>query len=66
MIQTTQGEWWYLEDRHGNRGYVPKEFLKSYPTTMEELSATVGEPGEAAAASKASEAKNDGPTTEKR
>ena len=27
----TAGEWWYVEDRHGNRGYVPHTYLKSYP-----------------------------------
>ena len=27
----TAGEWWDVEDRHGNRGYVPHTYLKSYP-----------------------------------
>ena len=27
----TAGEWWYVEDRHGNRGYVPHTYLKTYP-----------------------------------
>ena len=29
--QVTAGEWWYVEDRHGNRGYVPHTYLKTYP-----------------------------------
>ena len=24
------GEWWYVEDRHANRGYVPASYLKPY------------------------------------
>lgn len=28
---TTGGEWWYVEDRDANRGYVPNSFLKEYP-----------------------------------
>ena len=24
------GEWWYVEDRHGTRGYVPASYLKPY------------------------------------
>ena len=31
VIQATEGEWWYVEDRHGLRGYVPSQFLKVYP-----------------------------------
>ena len=29
--KVTAGEWWYVEDRHGNRGYVPHTYLKTYP-----------------------------------
>ena len=24
------GEWWYVEDRHQQRGYVPAAYLKPY------------------------------------
>ena len=24
------GEWWYVEDRHAVRGYVPASYLKPY------------------------------------
>ena len=32
-IKVTAGEWWYVEDRHGNRGYVPHTYLKTYPNS---------------------------------
>ena len=31
VIQVTNGEWWYVEDRHGDRGYVPHSYLRLYP-----------------------------------
>ena len=33
VIQPTVGEWWYVEDRFGQRGYVPHTYLKVYPTS---------------------------------
>ena len=27
------GEWWYVEDRHQQRGYVPAAYLKPYYDT---------------------------------
>ena len=45
----TAGEWWYVEDRHGNRGYVPHTYLKTYPqhatTTSAAAAATSGSDG---------------------
>ncbi len=29
----TPGEWWYVEDRHGDRGYVPHTYLRIYPAS---------------------------------
>ena len=29
-VVTVAGEWWYVEDRHGARGYVPVSYLKHY------------------------------------
>ncbi|XP_055933569.1 dynamin-binding protein-like [Argiope bruennichi] len=26
-------EWWFVEDRHGKKGYVPAAYLNKYPTT---------------------------------
>jgi hypothetical protein len=40
VIQVTAGEWWYLEDRHGSRGYVPHTYLKSYPAAAQAAAAT--------------------------
>ena len=36
----TAGEWWYVEDRHGNRGYVPHTYLKTYPHSTAAAAAT--------------------------
>ena len=36
----TAGEWWYVEDRHGNRGYVPHTYLKTYPQHATTTTAT--------------------------
>ncbi len=27
----TPGEWWYVENRHYERGYVPHTYLRAYP-----------------------------------
>ncbi|GIY80564.1 dynamin-binding protein [Caerostris darwini] len=27
-------EWWFVEDRHGKKGYVPAAYLNKYPTTI--------------------------------
>ncbi|GFT34885.1 dynamin-binding protein [Nephila pilipes] len=27
-------EWWFVEDRHGNKGYVPAAYLNKYPTAI--------------------------------
>ena len=32
VVQANVGEWWYVEDRDGVRGYVPHSYLKMYPT----------------------------------
>lgn len=32
VTEVGSGEWWYVEDRNGNRGYVPHSYLKIYPT----------------------------------
>ncbi len=61
VIQVTAGEWWYLEDRHGSRGYVPYTYLKPYPagSTEETQGAADGE-NEAGSQAAASAGENGG------
>ena len=50
-IKVTAGEWWYVEDRHGNRGYVPHTYLKTYPhSTAAAAAATATGGGEGGSA----------------
>lgn len=37
VIQVTLGEWWYVENRDGLRGYVPHLYLKEYPTGVAQI-----------------------------
>ena len=30
VVHSTGGEWCYVEDRHGSKGYVPHTYLKAY------------------------------------
>eukprot|EP00094_Tigriopus_californicus_P005635 TCALIF_05432-PA protein Name:"Similar to DNMBP Dynamin-binding protein (Homo sapiens)" AED:0.05 eAED:0.05 QI:0/0.53/0.43/1/0.8/0.87/16/1294/2068 len=38
VIQVTLGEWWYVENREGLRGYVPHLYLKEYPCGVPQIS----------------------------
>ena len=40
VLHATEGEWWYVEDRNSNRGYVPHTFLKIYPASGVTLNPT--------------------------
>lgn len=39
-VVQVSGEWWYVEDRNGNRGYVPATYLRPYQSVP---SATISE-----------------------
>jgi len=39
-VVQVSGEWWYVEDRNGNRGYVPAAYLRPYQSVP---SATISE-----------------------